>query len=1576
MKRLLLILCLALTFFIPLSSYAQPPAFTLNVTSTAQTCLGNGTLNFTVTGNDPSATMSYSVFLLPNTTTAVTTVTVPVATNLTAGNYQVVATQTLGGQSNTSTANATIANQAVTLAYSLEPVKIRCGNDGKIITHVTAGSAATYEIITGPQLVPPQASNTFTSLPVGNYEVKVTDLCGDALVRSVELIQATTDITIDGVLISPGELPTCNTIMVNHTFRAVSPDEIFYPLTFQYTVFPPGGGVPAIVTQNVPGGNSSDVAIPFYHDQQYTYDLKVTDVCGNEFLLNGNIVNRKLAMNALPKTGSCGNYYFVLTPLTYKGPYTINFLNAPAGFDPIVANPGHPTFNLPELQYGSDNNPVPIGEYEIEITDACGHTFVQEMIIKDEDAALILASDDPETCSGRVGISLKSGRKIINVTVTDAPPAYLDPLPHDISESINGTGGFIRDGFPLGTYTFEVTSECGEVYTVSITISPSGQTVLIKTQRPGCVPGEGSLRMGTSGNKLATVIITAAPDAFTEQLPFDASTNIYVPEGIFYMNSLPEGPYTFQTIDNCGAERIEQVVIQGYTVTNNEVVIIPKCESFNIDLQFTSNGTYVQSFWLQQLNEVTGEWFNPLTNLPYTEGDFPSNDDSYSLNNNQININLGFTGKFRVLKVFHNFRNGDNKNNRCIEVISSFTFDGAPTIHGAYSFPCTGGLSEVIIDATGVEELTYEITSKNNEPFSVDNGTSNLFSGLEPGTYNFRVTDDCNSFKNILLDITALDPIEIEAFGFCEDEESSLFVSPFSFLTYSWWKDGAPGTILSTTNSLIFPSFDSDTDVGTYFVSIESSNVGSCINQVLEYEVTANALPNAGDDNSVVVCNNGDDINITAYLNNPHDNGGTWTDVNATGHLIGDVLSAGELNAGTYEFTYVVTNECGSQDEATIMIELKDVPQLPIIDPIQPVCVGGDIQLSTASIAGATYQWSGPNGFTSSVQNPVITNVATSANGTYTLTLTVNGCASEEAAIQVVVNVAANAGEDDTITLCNDGSTIALSTYLSTPHDAGGVWEDMDSAGTLNGSVFDAEGIAQGVYRFKYIVTNACNIDDEAIITIELNDIPQTPVIDPIQPVCEGNDIQFTTSAVTNAVYEWTGPNGFTSLMQNPLIQNATVAASGTYSFTVTVNGCESVAATIEVIVSPAPNAGEDDMISLCNEGDAIDLTDYLSMPHDAGGTWEDVNATGTLNGSVFDPEDISAGTYQFKYVVSNACNLDDEAIITIQLNDIPEAPSITSISPVCEGDDIQLSTTAIANAIYQWTGPNGFTSSVQNPLIENAIVAASGTYSLTVTINGCISPLATAVIVVNTLPQFVLDGNTLLCEGQSSVLSVVPGNFNTDEVTYEWYFNDTLVTDVTDGDIEIFETGIYRVAVNKDGCISSREVNVTLNTTAFDVKIDNGCVNYKYILSIVNIDNIDAAEVSWTGPGGYSFTGKEADITNLVGGEYSVVVTNSDGCTATASIMIDTTFCLIPRGISPNGDGKNDSFDLSNFDVSDLEIFNRYGLKIYEAKNYTNQWHGQAKGGDAPTGTYYYVITFSGGEQITGWVYVQRQID
>ncbi len=1187
----------------------------------------------------------------------------------------------------------------------------------------------------------------------------------------------------------------------------MSGGEVFNPLTLQVTVFPPGGGAPMILNQIISEYRGLYFEIPFYNDQQYSYNLKITDACGNVYTKNNNIINEKFNVEVKPETEGCGGNLFSLKPTLFIPPYTVTFINAPDDFDPVASNPAHPTF-IGNTTYGFLDFYVPEGDYTIQVTDACGRTVTVDFIVETNPVAPEI-NGQSATCTdgGAIGISV-DGKEIVYVEMLSAPAEYPGPFPKDVSIYIVD-GEFEITDLPPGLYTFFVIDSCGDEYELEYEVLlADNNTTLSASQRPGCDPGYGSIRINNAGEDLSILTITAAPPEFTEPLPFDASSYI-ANDGRAYMNSLPEGSYTFSSVNSCGGTVTRTVSLSGYAVTTNDFTIVPHCGSFDIQFQHVSNGTYIQGFYLQKYNPVDGVWEHPQTGIDYVEGGQANTSNSISLINNGINNGYPYTGEFRILKTFFVYDNGSIANIRCFQVLHTFTFDDGPVIIDAYSFPCESGLTEVAVIAQGVPPLTYGITTKNGAPFVVNNGESNLFTGLESAIYNFNVTDVCGNIRNILLDIDALDPIAIQANDFCDGEDSSLSVPQFTFLTYKWYKEGAPQTVLSTTSMLNFPAYNSATDAATYYVSIMSDNPLSCMNQELSFSLEENTIPNAGSDITVPFCNDGIAINLKNYL-----------------------------------------------DEGIITT---------------------------------------------------------------------------------------------------------------------GDWEDTDNTGLLNNSTLTTAGLAEGTYQFKYTITGLCNLTDEAILTLQVKTIPAAPVVNSNTPICENSEIQLSATDVPGATYLWTGPNGFSSTELNPVLSDVTLAASGTYTLVVSVNDCSSPEGSINITVEDAAKAGDDNTIQFVMKGMPLILKIILLTLQIQEEHWEDIDATGALTDSSFATEGITEGSYQFRYTVSNICNITDEAIITIQLTDIPQPPTVSPIDPVCEGSDVQLTASEIANASYEWVGPNGFTSTDHNPLLANVNTNASGVYTLSVTVNNCTSDVVNIPLTVNALPQFTVQGNTVLCEGQTSVLSVMPENFDGTSVDYKWYLDGSELAETTSS-IQISELGNYEVIVDNSHCTTIREIEVTLNDNPFDLVLDSGCVNYEYMLWVANITDISGAVVNWTGPGGFSFTGNEANITNLAEGDYTATVTNSEGCTADATITIYNTSCIIPRGISPNGDGMNDTFDLSNLDVKEIKIFNRYGLKVYEAQNYLDEWHGQSDKGTLPTGTYYYVITLSAGKQVTGWVYLQRE--
>jgi gliding motility-associated-like protein len=113
-----------------------------------------------------------------------------------------------------------------------------------------------------------------------------------------------------------------------------------------------------------------------------------------------------------------------------------------------------------------------------------------------------------------------------------------------------------------------------------------------------------------------------------------------------------------------------------------------------------------------------------------------------------------------------------------------------------------------------------------------------------------------------------------------------------------------------------------------------------------------------------------------------------------------------------------------------------------------------------------------------------------------------------------------------------------------------------------------------------------------------------------------------------------------------------------------------------------------------------------------------------------------------------------------------------------------------------------------------------------------------------------------------------------------------------------------------------------------------------------------------------------------LMAGTYTAIITSTTSdCTYELSTeVIELAQCIIPQGISPNGDGFNDNFDLSSFGVTKIEIFNRNGTLVYSKTNYVDEWHGQTNSGDnLPVGTYFYTMTYDGGKQKSAWVYINK---
>ena len=644
----------------------------------------------------------------------------------------------------------------------------------------------------------------------------------------------------------------------------------------------------------------------------------------------------------------------------------------------------------------------------------------------------------------------------------------------------------------------------------------------------------------------------------------------------------------------------------------------------------------------------------------------------------------------------------------------------------------------------------------------------------------------------------------------------------------------------------------------------------------------------------------------------------------------GNNATATGLSAGTYIVT-VVDDNCYLKTD-TVVIE-EPLPLLLSLSSSNVSCNGENNGTATITPTGGrtpyTYLWN-----TSPQQTD--SSISGLKAGIYSVEVTDNsGCTATET-VSITEPLPLTLSSSVTNPSCNnsDGEACILASGGGVPYNY--LWNDGN-----NQTTSCVTSIPSGIYHVTVTDFNNCTATANVIV----NDQGGASIlIDSISDVkCKGgNDGAVYISVSGNAspyTYSWTN---------NVNTEDNINLPKGTYFLAVTdINGCNTIdsarvseppsliTVSLNEITQVNCYGGSNGAITINVSGGTGGYTYYWSN----GDTVKDI-------------ANLSAGNYKLIVMDANGCKDSVEATVTE-----PELAIVTisGESTLCEGESTTL-TASVSNGV----APYSFT---WNPgTLNNSSVlvspAATTTYTVSVTDgNNCIAKPDSFTVTVHSLPavSFVTDPDS-----GCAPLCVLFSNITPNTQTESWNFGDGQ----TGSGFEIThcynDPGTYSVELaltDSNGCINAFSVpdliHVFSNPVAsFSMTPPHSATVFNTVL--FNDQSTGADQWLWNFGDFLNTTSTLQDpaFTYKEPGEYTVklTVSNNEGCADTVShtIIIEPEFVLyIPNAFTPDNDGINDFFAPQGIEFYDfeMEIYNRWGEKIYYTTDTDKPWDGRAKG-------------------------------
>ncbi|MCX6297396.1 MAG: gliding motility-associated C-terminal domain-containing protein [Bacteroidetes bacterium] len=1488
------------------------------------TCNGssNGSVNLVPAGG--TSPYSYS-WTGPSAFTS----TLQNISGLIAGTYTVVVTD-INSCTGTNTIMLTeplLLNASATAPTVAGGYNITCNgaSNGSINLSVSGGTTGYNYSWTGPGAFT-SASQNPSSLAAGTYSVTVTDANGCTATTNITLTQPPIlSNTLNSPTVAGGFNINCNGASNGSINNSVTGGVA----SFTYTWTGPGSY--SNTNQNI-----SALGVG-------TYSVIVTDANGCTSSSNITLTQPTILSSSA-------------TSPTFTGGTNLSCNGDSTGSINLEVNGGTFSYtyswNGPGAYSSTSQNPNGLlaGNYNVTVTDANGCTSTSSVLLTQP--ALLTSSIMSPTYNGGYNLTCNGSTDgSINLTTTGGTAVY--------SYAWTGPSGFTStnediSSLAAGTYNVIVTDING----------CSTNSNIVLTQ-PAVFSGtltsstyNGGYNISCFGNTNGTVTLTLGGGT----TPYTYNWN----NGALTQNLSSVGAGTYNVIvndaNNCS-------FTQSIILTEPDILIAQAASptvvgGFNINCNGNNNGSIELG-----VGGGTGPyifaWTGPSSFSASTEDIASLTAGSYSVlvtdNNGCIAstsllltepdpMNIALSSN--ILNGGYNIScNGNNNGN-----INTIVTGGTPLYMYSWTGPSSflantaaissliaGNYSLTVLDTNGcIASSSITLT----EPAILNSiATNSIYTG------GFNIS--CNGSNDGSITLTTsggTSPFDFNWTGPAGFTASSANISGLTVGTYSLIITDANGCSFSLTQSLTQPLSMTDSLILSSFIGGNNISCFGGTNGSINLSIAGGALP---------------------YNQ-------TW--IGPSGYTSTASILTG-LNAGNYSVVISDANGCIINDNATLTqptILSNTLSAQVYIGGFNIKCRGDSSGVIYNTVIGGTpnysYSWTGPGTFTSNSME-----LYSVPAGTYNLTITdTNSCtanssfALSEAPTNMTGTLAPSMFTGDFNISCNGGSNGSIDlTYTGGTPGYTIWWRGPDS---YTDSIEDISGLFAGNYDLVVTDTNGCQLVMVITLTEPTQAIKDSLFVSEyagsVNVSCAGSSngsIDLSPSGGTMGYnYSWSGPAGYSSTLQDLVGISA-----GSYTLTIAdTNGC-SLSDTILLI---EPNALSSSALLSSYQGNNISCfgnnDGFINFSINGGTAGFTYLWTGPGSYSS-NSEDISGliiGTYSLTVTDTNGCVLDTSYSLT---EPIVLSSGITTTPSTCAAMNGTANLSIAGGTLpYSTLWSNGTS-------LEDLYGITGGTYTVVIIdANGC-TLNDTATIGQISLMAINSTVNNVLCFGNTDGSIQLEVTNGTQPFTYSWSNGETT------SNLTNISAGTYIVTVGDAfGCSVIDTFTVTQSTQlilAFNSNLYYGGFN---ISSYQGTDgNIDLSVSGGFSP--YSFiwsnNSNTEDQLNLPAGVYSVVVTDSAGCSSIGNITLtEPSFLELPTGFSPNGDGKNDLFVIHGIEVfsnNELEIFNRWGNSVNHFTGYNNTWDGRSNSGELlPAGTYFVILQINGSEKVfKGYVDLRR---